>query len=78
MNIIADAQAGDQNFFVYINVSLRTRIPVLVRLLHRDRHHRHFRPPSTRFRTPIRRRFEVVRLILAFPGATDAGLLSYL
>ena len=77
MNIIADAQAGDQNLFAYINVSLRTRIPVLVRLLHRERRHRHVRPPSARFRTPIRRRFEVVRLIPTFPKATEAGLLSY-
>ncbi|EJK60965.1 hypothetical protein THAOC_18616 [Thalassiosira oceanica] len=34
VNIIADVQAGDHELVcLYINVSLRTRIPVLVRLL---------------------------------------------
>ena len=32
---------------------------------------------STPFRTPVRCRYEVVRLIPTFPEATDAGLLSY-
>ena len=32
---------------------------------------------STPFRTPIQRRFEVVRLIPTSPEATDAGLLLY-
>ena len=45
-NINTYAQSGDQNLFLYINVCIRTRIPVLFRLLHRDRRHRHFRPPS--------------------------------
>ena len=41
VNINTYAQAGAQNLFVYVNVSIRTRIPVLYRLLHRDRRHRH-------------------------------------
>ena len=74
VNIIADAQAGDQNLFVYFKVGLRTRIPVSERLLHRGRCYPHF---STPFRTPLEPRATSSVILPSFACSRRQQMLVY-